>query len=251
MARSREGKKIASAIQFRTRIQNYLIVPFVLLNGLLFISCTGSDSSKSAYETEEVTSMPNATEAAEPVPENGKFDEYRVVLAADKQMKTPGLPGELRVWIGNPNYQPIPPDTMTTADTTLAALGGWAKIEPHAPAFTLEPAITPCIRIDPSGSEVRFQLMPQKAGRFKVGATVLLFNSADCQDAPTPKIATDLYVTVNVDQGEMVREKRKELGTIFWEQLLEFWKALLILLFALLLFLIRGRLKRWFGYENN
>lgn len=181
-----------------------------------------------------------------------KFDEYRVVLAADKQMKIPGLPGELRVWIGNPNYQPIIPDDMAEANTTLpAALGGWAKIEPHAPAFTLEPPATPCVKIDPSGSEVRFNLIPQKAGTFKVGASVWLFKSPNCEDSPVPKAAADLYVTVKVDKKVIVKEKGKELWTIFWEQLLEFWKAFLILLFGLILFLIRGKLKRWFGYEKN
>lgn len=180
-----------------------------------------------------------------------KFDEYRVVLAANKQMKIPGLPGELRVWIGNPNYQPSLPDDMTEANTTLPAVGEWAKIEPHAPAFKLEPAETPCIKIHPSGSEVRFNLMPQKSGIFKVGATVYLFSSSNCSDAPIPKIATDLYVTVHVDKKIIVQEKGKELWTIFWEQLLEFWEALLIILFGLILFLIRGKLKQWFGYEKN
>lgn len=179
------------------------------------------------------------------------FDEYRVVLGADEQLKIPGIPGELRVWIGDPAYQPDMPEDMAHTGTTLPAAGEWAKVEPYAPAFAIEPKGTPCIKIHPSGSEVRFQLTPKKAGTFEVGATVYLFSTPECSGAPVPKIAANLHVTVKVDKKEVVQEKGKQLWEIFWEQLLEFWAALLVLLFGLVLFLIRGRLKKWFGYEKE
>jgi len=210
-------------------------------------SLPARNSQKNMHMQDTTTDKSISSKDSKP----NQFDQYRVVLAADKQMKIPGLPGELRVWIGNPDYQPSIPNDMAEANTTIRAGGGWAKIEPHAQAFKLEPSITPCVKIDPSGSEVRFNLIPKKAGTFKVGATVYLFNSSNCEEAPIPKIATDLYVTVNVDKKVIVQEKGKELWTVFWEQLLEFWEAFLILLFGLILFLIRGKLKRWFGYEKN
>lgn len=191
------------------------------------------------------------TTARHESPSTNTFDAYRVVLGADEQLKIPGIPGELRVWIGDSAYQPDMSEDMTHTQTTLSAAGEWAKIEPFAPAFAIEPKETPCIKIHPSGSEVRFQLTPRKAGTFEVGATVYLYSSPGCSGDPIPKIAANLHVTVNVDKKGVVQEKGKELWEIFWEQLLEFWTALLVLFFGLVLFLIRGRLKKWFGYEKG
>ena len=179
------------------------------------------------------------------------LDEYKVVLAADKQMKIPGLPGELKVWIGSPDYKPAIPAHMAEAETTLPAVGESATVAPYAPSFDVDPAETQCIKIHPTGSEVRFTLTPKKAGTFEVGANVFLFNSPDCSGAPVPKTPASLSVTVQVDQKEMLRGMGKELWDVFWAKLLEFWGALLALVFALFLFLIRGKLKKWFGFKDT
>ncbi|MDD3762975.1 MAG: hypothetical protein PHP86_06780 [Nevskiales bacterium] len=177
--------------------------------------------------------------------------EYRVELAADEQMQIPGVSGELRVWIGRADHQPSFPEGLTRDATTLPAVGQSATVEPFAPAFEIEPAETQCIRIHPSGSEVRFVLKPRRSGIFNVGANVFLFDTADCSGTPIPKTTATLKVTVAVNREEIISEKAGELGTVFWAKLLDFWGAFVALLFALILFLIRGRMKKWFGFEGN
>jgi hypothetical protein len=179
------------------------------------------------------------------------LDKYKVVLAADKQMKLPGEPGELKVWIGSPEYKPSIPSRMAEAETTLPAVGESATVEPYAPSFDVKPAETQCIKIHPTGSEVRFTLRPKNAGTFHVGANVYLFNSLDCSGSPVPKTPASLSVTVQVDQEEVLRGMGEELWKVFWAKLLEFWGALLALIFALFLFLIRGKLKKWFGFKGT
>jgi len=124
-------------------------------------------------------------------------------------------------------------------------------VEPFAPAFGLSRAQTPCIGIRLTCSEVRFELTPQEQGTFEVGANVYLYASADCKGAPIPKTAATLKVQVEVDNRKVFIEKMRVLWYVLWEKFVEFWGALLAVLFGLILFLIRGRLKRWFGYGDN
>ncbi len=180
-----------------------------------------------------------------------RLDEYTVVLGADKKIEIPGFPGELRVWIGNQEFKPDFPDRMTQDKTTMPAEGESAKVEPFAPAFEIEPKETQCIRIHPTGSEVRFKLIPHKQGTFEVGANVYLFNSLDCSGSPIPKTAATLKVTVEVNKKEYFAEKAKELWNILWKQFLEFWAALLALIFGLILYLVRGKIKKRFGYDDT
>lgn len=179
------------------------------------------------------------------------FSEYTVILGVDEEMEIPGFPGELRVWIGNELFDPNLPASMAYAETVMPAVGESARVEPFAPAFDIEPTETQCIKIHASGSEVRFRLTPKRKGRFNVGANVFLFGSADCSGSPIPKTAATLEVNVVVNTAEMIAEKADELGSIFWEKLLEFWGALVALIFAASLFLVRNRLKQWFSFEDK
>ena len=178
-------------------------------------------------------------------------EEYRVILGADSLMKLPGLPGELRVWIGDSSYSSNMSARMARDTADIPALGEWATINPFAPGFQIEPPETPCITIHPSGSEVIFELIPERSGTFEVGVTVNLYNSSTCSGSPIPKTAANLMVTVEVDRAEKIKASLSDLWNIFWLKLLDFWGALLALFFGLILFIIRGRLKRWFGYNGN
>jgi hypothetical protein len=183
--------------------------------------------------------------------DTNKIDDYRVVLGVDQTIKIPGPPGELRVWIGSPEYEPDFPDRMSRDEATVPAVGESATVEPFAPAFEISPAQTQCIGIHPTGSEVRFTLIPQEQGTFEVGANVYLYTSDNCTGAPIPKTAATLKVQVEVDNREIFIEKMRELWHIAWEKFVEFWAALLAIFFGLILFLIRGKLKRWFSYNDN
>lgn len=196
---------------------------------------------------EERAGLPDWELAEHPVPVG--LDEYRVVLGADPTLKIPGTPGELRVWIGAEGFSPSLPPGMVQDEERLPAVGQSATVEPFAPAFAVDPAATQCIRIHPTGSEVRFKLIPKERGTFRVGANIDLYRSVDCTGSPVPKTAAELRVNVEVDHLALVRARLMEVGQVSWEKVLEFWAALLGLVFALILFLLRQRLKAWFGFE--
>lgn len=208
-------------------------------------------ASSAARSSERADRAPASADSSPLIGDTNRTDEYTVVLGVDETIKIPGLPGELRVWIGSPDYQPDFPERMTHDEASVPAVGESATVQPFAPAFTIEPAQTQCIRIHPSGSEVRFKLTPQKQGSFEVGANVYLFDSLDCSGSPIPKTAATLKVLVEVDKKGIFIEKLTELWHVLWEKFIEFWAALLVIFFGLILFLIRGKLKRWFGYEDN
>jgi hypothetical protein len=177
--------------------------------------------------------------------------DYKVVLGADASIKMPGPPGELRIWIGDPNVDPNLPRHMTRAEGIIPGIGQTAKVTPFAPAFEIDPAESICMGIDPTGSVVRFRLKPTKIGTFDVGADVKLFNSKDCSGTPVPKATETLQVQVIVDSDEIFQERTKQLGDVFWDKFLDFWSVALATFFALLLFLIRGRFKKWFSFESD
>lgn len=179
------------------------------------------------------------------------LDDYAVALDADKKIKLPGVPGKLRVWIGDPRYKRQAPADMARAESIIPAVGDWARVEPFAPAFDIGPAKTECIKIDPTGAEVLFTLTPKEAGDFPVGATVYLYTSPNCKGAPVPKTAESLVVTVSVDEEAIVKRKIQELLDVLWEKVVEFWGALLALLLGLVLFLLRDKLKQLFGYGGD
>lgn len=194
---------------------------------------------------------PYPSEAANGGYQSNSLENYTVVLAADEHLRLPGLPGELRIWIGDKQYQPTFHERMTEDTATVPALGESATVEPFAPAFDIKPQKTQCIKIDKTGSEVRFELTPKRTGSFDVGANVYLYDSEDCSGAPVPKTAATLHVVVDVGTGEIVNEKAKELVDVLWDKFLEFWGMLVALIFGLFLFLIRGKLKQWFGFDGK
>lgn len=192
-----------------------------------------------------------ATAESAAVQRPNRIAQYRVVLAADETIRIPGTPGELRVWIGGEDYQPRFADDMVEDETAVPAVGESATVQPFAPGFEIEPQTTQCIRIHPSGSEVRFRLIPIQQGEFEVGADVFFFDSRDCTGSPIPKTAATLKVQVEVDPERILIGKALQLWDITWNKFVEFWAALVAIFFGVLLFLIRGKLKKWFGYEDK
>ena len=177
-------------------------------------------------------------------PETPALENYKVKLAASKSLKFPGGSGQLNVWIGAAKYENSFSIDMTQTDTTIPAVGQSATVEAFAPDFKVQPNTTKCILIFPQGSEVRFSLIPKAHGEFKVGANIYLYESENCSGTPIPRTTASLTVKVVVNS-------KSELWDIFWEKALQFWGALVALLFALLLFLIRAKLKKWFGFDQD
>ena len=180
---------------------------------------------------------------------NESLRQYKAELGVDAELAFPGQPGEMRVWIGDAQYSANFSDAMAQDQAVLGVAGQTAKVKPYAPAFDIEPAESVCIKVHPSGSEVRFSLIPKQAGQFKVGADVSLYASADCSGVPVPKSVSSLAVEVRVNVVGLVRLRAQELWNIFWEKALEFWGTLVLLGFGLVLFLIRKQISQRFGFR--
>ena len=80
---------------------------------------------------------------------------------------------------------------------------------------------------------------------------MFFFDSRDCTGSPIPKTAATLKVQVEVDPERILIGKALQLWDITWNKFVEFWAALVAIFFGVLLFLIRGKLKKWFGYEDK
>ena len=209
-------------------------------------------ASKSASSKKVLSKKKAIKKAASNQRENSNpLEAYKAELGVDAALEFPGEPGELRVWIGAESAAAQFSTDMVTDQAVLGVTGETAKVTPYAPAFDVLPVESQCIKVHPSGSEVRFSLSPKKSGEFKVGADVSLYSSADCSGAPIPKSVASLAVNVEVNTGAYVMMRAAELWAVFWEKTLEFWGAFLVMFFGLILFLIRGRFAAWFGFPSS
>lgn len=176
------------------------------------------------------------------------FKKIKAELAADPVITTPGNPGDLRVWIGDPDLKANFPGGMTTASAVIATSSkpSTVLVTPNAPAFNVSPEST-CSKFDPAGTTVHFKLVPklEQAGKYRVGAGVWLYDSIDCTGTPNPKDAPDLQVqvVVKVIPYDMLKSLREAIS--------KFWVELLGLVVAFLLFLARNFLKKAFGFEDK
>jgi len=177
------------------------------------------------------------------------LESYSVVVSADKEIRIPGPPGEMRVWIGSPTHKPTTAAGMHSGETVIPALSNTAKITPFAPGMEVVPKESVCERIDPTGSEVRFQLKPATKGTYKVGADVALYVSSNCSGLPIPKATSTIQVEVSVNTMAKIEQHGVEIAAETWKGFLAFWGKVVALIFALLLFLIRKRLFQWFGFK--
>jgi hypothetical protein len=180
--------------------------------------------------------------------------DYDVILGVTEKMAFPSTSGQLRVWIGGAGLNANFPARLVQQAKSLFVSPDIvaAEVLPYAPDFDISPSEALCMKLDPSGSEVRFELIPKKTGTFFVGAEVYLFTTDDCSDSPIPKTAADLEVTVNVSVSGLIDEGTGEMGSVLWEKFISFWGALVALFFGLILFLIRGKkLKKCSGFQKN
>ncbi|MGJ8682257.1 hypothetical protein [Paraglaciecola sp.] len=182
---------------------------------------------------------------------NPTHEYYSVVVSGSKQLQLPGNKGLLNVWIGDEEFKPKQTAKMNYADTNIAAVGQFALVEANAPDFDVSPVSSRCLLLHPSGVDAKFNLTATQAGNFVVSATVNLFNTEDCTGPAIPKTANTLEVNVDVNEAFLDDQRRKNFEDTFWTKALEFWGALLALLFGLVLFLVRKQLKKWFGYEKS
>jgi len=188
------------------------------------------------------------TKANEP---NEQLEFYHVVVSGSKHLQLPGNKGLLNVWIGNEAFKPAPVSTMNIAESDIIAAGAYALVEANAPDFEVSPVTSKCLLLHPSGVDVKFYLTAKNAGNFIVSATVNLYNTQDCSGPAIPKTANTLSVNVVVNKALIDEQRKQGFIDIFWAKATEFWAALLVLLFGVILFLVRKHLKKWFGYDQS
>ena len=130
-----------------------------------------------------------------------KFRNIKAEMAATSEIKTPGSPGDLKVWVGDPDYHASFPSGMNSASAVIPTLVApqTIKVTPDAPDFNVTPD-SACQKFDPSGTTTTFQLTPKHAqnGTYRVGATIGIYGRNDCQGTPVPKDAKSIYVKVRV-----------------------------------------------------
>jgi len=228
-----------------TRIHFGIQNIFIIIILISLTSC-GSGSKESSEVSNEVSYDTTATIKNSPI----KLDDYSVILAVDENIKM-NEKAEMRVWIGVTGVNVSFSQGMVKDTTTIpATIGQYAKITPYAPDFEVAPSEMKCVKIDPSGSDARFTLIPKKSGVLKVSANIELYNCANCTGAAVPKTAEILFVIVKVDKIQFIVDKLKEMGAVVWKNLISFWSALIALIFAFLLFIIRRKLKRRTGFDG-
>lgn len=178
-------------------------------------------------------------------------DNYKVILATSPEIFK-NETCELKIWIGAEKIEVTFSEGMITDQTSIpATIGQYAKITPYAPDFEVSPAQMTCVKIDPSGSEVRFTLKPKSSGKFKVSANIELFDNPDCTGPAIPKTAKTLSVEVKTNTKFVVLDGLQKMGAVVWDKFMSFWGIVITLFFAAALFVIRRFVKKKTGYDDT
>lgn len=181
---------------------------------------------------------------------NALFDNFSILLFVNSKIYLSET-CELTVHIGPDTQNFSVPEGMNTDKITYPArIGQYAKVTPTAPGFEITPKEMKCILIDPSGSDVRFILKPQKSGTLKVSANVELYNNADCAGPPVPKTTKTLTVLVDINKKEVFYGGINTMLAVVWDKFLSFWTLLIALVFSVMFFLVRKVIKKKTGYDD-
>ena len=198
---------------------------------------------------------PKAIKHATPqktIAQTNDLTSYSVNVSATERLTRPGVPGEMTVWIGDPQKLPQVTEGMSSKTEALGVVGETAKVTPFVRGgIDVQPTGSICGRVDPSGSSFKFKLTPIDSGKFSVGANIELFNSADCTGSPVPKSTKEVAVEVTVCASCVAMDGLGTLLNHAWKAFVEFWDKLLVIFFALLLFLTRKKIYTWFGFESK
>ena len=184
-------------------------------------------------------------------PPQSDAEEYVATLTVTRKMKK-SQHGDLIVSLGTEGYEPKHDDNFVRDTTRFSAEGDlWARILPHAPDFRIEPEGAKIVKLKPGRNDIRFTLYPKSGGTFSVTADVELFENPECSGIGDSKALETLDVKVSVEGWETFLKGLKELGKKAWKVFLDFWGALLVLLFGALLFVIRRIIKEKTGYGET
>lgn len=206
----------------------------------------GDETNKSSRVADKATLI---------VDESASLNKYAVRVQATENMtldlnKSAQSAGVLRVWIGQPGYEPPTAKGMSAASGILETVtkAESAMITPDFSdplAFDAEPKESKCQDVEPRRSEVTFAITQKKDGDYKVGAKVELFKSVDCTGSAITRTAEPIAVKVSVSISKLPFYQE------IWNAFMNFFKEFLAICFALLLFLFRKKLKQIFSFEKK
>lgn len=228
---------------------------------LLFcvIACAAPSGSNDELLKEE-----NGDEVIQPIEEPEEFfsiqapienqsihNDFKVVLSVDSVMYI-GQTGMMEVWIGDQNIEVTFSKGMTQDEKSIPShIGKYAKITPYAPDFEVTAlSTTLCYKIDPSGSEIRYSLLPKDEGDYKVSADIELYETSDCKGISVPKTARALSVSVGVDMQKEISKGIHKMESVVWDKFMIFWVALITLIFGAAIFVVRRYIKNKTGFEE-
>jgi len=139
-----------------------------------------------------------------------------------------GQSGMMEVWIGEEDIDLTFSKGMVQDQKSIAStVGRFAKITPYAPDFEIKAlSATLCYKIYPSGSEVRYSLIPKDEGDYKVRSDIELYETEDCTGISVPKTARVLYVSVGVDMSKEVSKRIHKMKEVAANKFMTFWIAL-------------------------
>ncbi|HEX5314705.1 MAG TPA: hypothetical protein VFX38_07375 [Gammaproteobacteria bacterium] len=178
------------------------------------------------------------------------------------QSLTASQTGEADVYVGTSAYikkRASVPSAATASKTVELARGlkQSAEVTLAGGAFEIAPIVPSrgkpnCYALGEYGSQFPFAITPRKnatSGSYQINAHVLLYPQRDCVGTPSSQPSEPATVTVHVKSG--ARKNWNQLAAITWTEFKKFWGALVALVFALVLFLIRKRLAKWFGFKSK
>jgi hypothetical protein len=201
---------------------------------------------------EEEATIQNSQESAETVEmEQESTDDYTVSISTRDTMF---LEQEyvIKVWIGKELKNLSLTDDMVSNQKEIdATLGNYAKVIPFFPGFEIKEEPNSCFKIVPSGSTVKFRVVPLTRGPKEISAVVQIFERNGCAGDFAPKETAYLPITVEVDIKRNFTDMLFEMGDVLWTGFLKFWQGIVVLFFGLLLYLIRRKVKKKTNYGGT
>lgn len=151
-------------------------------------------------------------------------NDYAVLVSASESIplrkKEPGM---LIVWIGVAGTAPARDRGTATAGGSLGPGANAVLVEPVPVGLGIIPQKAICRRLDPAGTQIRYQLHPNARGTFQVGPDVKLFASPDCTGPPLPGLPHRVQVEVAVPFWDATLDGVLDLARVTWNEFLAFW----------------------------
>jgi len=181
-----------------------------------------------------------------------KDDDFEANIDASKRIKL-GDKGKLKVRISMKKHELEVDEDMKRKTIPLisAYTGAYARITPSADDFIISPDNPKLIaydnvaivRVDSTGVEVQYTIIPQKSGKLNAGASIDLFDNRECTGDPLT-INPNALIKVRVNYWKAIWDP-------VWEGFTYFWCAFVALVFGALLFVVRKFIKEKTGYSDD